>query len=156
MNGIQQHGHQPDPRRILAAFEAEAQVAVREARVAALAAARAGAPGSFGGPNMYATGRRTVYGWEITVGIRPKVRWRAIFPEGGTGIYGPTGRPIHRKTKDRFGRPKPFYFQGHTVPQIRGQRGQHFMARNRPVAVEAMAVAITAGMRRAGQKAAKL
>lgn len=54
-----------------------------------------------------------------------------LFPEKGTGIYGPTGRPIVPKTAMGLLAFKP---RGSShiirVRSVRGQPGQHFMAKS--------------------------
>jgi hypothetical protein len=144
---LERHGTPPRPGEIIAAFDAEARAAATQAKTEAVAIARHGAPGSFGGSNMTGSVRRTLSGYLVEVGIRAKVRWRAKFPEGGTK------GPIRRKKRGADGRPLPFKIGDRYVEQVSGQRAQHFMARNRPLALAAVERVFRARGDRAARRA---
>lgn len=137
----------PKPLRLGTALElvdVEARRTAEAARDVLLPVVRRNLPARTGRLQAATRGRvgRTPTGYSITVSPSPSVRYHggrgasygsgngvsarevARFVEGGTGIYGPGGRPIRRRDG------KPFVLpNGWHAKSIRGQRAQRPFAR---------------------------
>lgn len=130
---IVKEGHLTPPRVVFEQLDREAAKAAAKARIEAVGMLRAASPGSLGGENTTGTVRKTLIGWELEVGPKKKVRWRARFPEKGTK------GPIRRRQRGPDGKPLPFRIGNRFVDEVSGQRAQRFIERTRPLAAAAVA-----------------
>jgi hypothetical protein len=120
----------PRMETVLGALDAEARRTAGDARNATVAAARRVLPARSGRQRRAARGRvtRTGLGYVITVAPDKRVRYPgglsalevARFLEGGTGVFGPSGRPIRPRRAKAFHLPG-----GWRSTTVQGQRAQH-------------------------------
>lgn len=154
----------PDIDTAIAAGETAARFAMNAARVLGVSAIRQVEPRHSGRLQKGTTGRitRTQTGLRLTIGPSDRVRypggrghrslrggvsavevWR--FVDGGTGIYGPTGKKITRSTGKAFMLPRGAAFS------FKGQRPQNIAVRGYQAADPQITRALEQGADRAAQ-----
>lgn len=123
----------PPPLRVetvLGALDDAAREASRAAGELTLSAVRRGMPARLASAQR-STARRTATGYQIVVAPTSRIRYPSgvtskqvtRFREGGTGVYGPTGRPITPRRADAFHLP-----QGWRTTEVQGQPARHMYA----------------------------
>lgn len=137
------HGEPPNPARLFDATDRATRAVARKAGRAALEVVKPRVPRASGqaAENTRVTVRSDVEGHHVTVGPSKRVSWRVRFFEGGTGIYGPKGRPIVPRRAQAFRLPG-----GIEVASVRGQRARHTFQAARPAADAAFDAAFVRGV----------
>lgn len=143
MTGLELHGTPPDPAAAFHAADRAARNVARKAGRAALAVVAPRIPRATGqlAAETKVRVRTDIAGHHVTVGPSRKVAWRARYVERGTGIHGPTGRPIRPRHAKAFRLPG-----GIEVATVRGQRARHIYRDAKPAADRAFQDAWRAGM----------
>jgi hypothetical protein len=123
----------PPPLRVetvIGALDDAAREAARQAGNLTVAAVRQGMPARLGGAQKSAV-RRTPTGYAIEVSPSSRVKYGRVtakqvtrFREGGTGVYGPRGRPIRPRAGGAFHLPG-----GWVSGELRGQPARHHYQR---------------------------
>ena len=164
MSGARMDGHMPRPGQILTALDAQAKIALTEAKEIVKPLIEQEAPGELGAA-MTASTRRTATGYRTTVQAPRKKTYRGgdatvasvvRWVNKGTGIYRDGPGPKKRIT-GKVGRKRLLRLPGgHEVRSVRGQKPNPFIARAEIRAAGPVRVALEAGARRAADTLRKL